>query len=65
MTPHNHVAPLETRPVARCGGPGICRQCQLEQLALVALEGAFPEVSESMLRVMLDDVLRMLPPVKH
>jgi hypothetical protein len=63
VTPHNHVRPLESRPVARCGGPGLCRQCHLEQVAAAALEAAYPEASDTLLRVMLDDLLRMLPMV--
>jgi hypothetical protein len=63
VTPHNHVAPIETRATARCGGPSLCRQCLLEQLAFDLLSRAYPEATLTMQRVMLDDVLRMLPQV--
>lgn len=63
MVPHNHVRPLESRPPARCGGPALCKQCRLEQLASEALERTYQDSSETLLRVMLDDVLRMLPTV--
>lgn len=34
--PHGHVTPKAGRPVARCGGPGLCRHCLLELIAPLA-----------------------------
>lgn len=53
---HGWVTPLPDGAVARCGGPGLCSHCQLEQ-ALVHLKAAVTTVanvaaaaSEDMLR---------------
>lgn len=40
MSGHGHVVPNADGSLARCGGPGICSECALEQARLVG-QGVF------------------------
>lgn len=39
---HGHVVPRDDGIKARCGGPGLCKQCALEQIAITAVTTEAP-----------------------
>jgi hypothetical protein len=59
---HGWVRPLPSGAKARCGGPAICRQCQLEQEGIpavvrrLAAQGLKPHNIAACLRLSVDEV---------
>ena len=63
---HGWVHPLPSGAKARCGGPAICRQCQLEQEGIpsavrrLTAQGLNPHNVAACLRVSIADVEQAL-----